>query len=31
MKKVLTFSSPPMPKDLLDKLVSAVIEEEGKE
>jgi hypothetical protein len=31
MKKVATFSSPPMPKDLLDKLIFAVIQEEGNE
>ena len=31
MKKVATFTSPPMPKDLLDKLISAVIQEEGNE
>ena len=31
MKKVASFSSPPMPKDLLDKLISAVIQEEGRE
>jgi hypothetical protein len=31
MKKVVTFTSPLMPKDLLEKLVSAVIHEEGNE
>ena len=31
MKKVVIFSSPPMPKDLLDKLIPAIIQEEGKE
>jgi hypothetical protein len=31
MKKVLSLSSPPIPKDLLDKLISAVIQEEGRE
>jgi hypothetical protein len=31
MKKVVTLSSPPMPKGLLDKLISAVIQEEGNE
>jgi hypothetical protein len=30
MKKVLTFTSPPIPKDLLDKLISAVIQEDGE-
>jgi hypothetical protein len=29
MKKVVTFSSPPLPKDQLDKLISALIQEEG--
>jgi hypothetical protein len=28
MKKVVTFSSPPLPKDQLDKLISALIQEE---
>jgi hypothetical protein len=31
MRKTVTFSFPPMPKDLLDKLISAVIQEEGRE
>jgi hypothetical protein len=31
MKKVLTFTSPPMPKDQLDKLISAVIQERSLE
>jgi hypothetical protein len=31
MKKVVSLSSPPIPKDLLDKLISAVIQEEGHE
>jgi hypothetical protein len=31
MNKVVTFTSPPMPKDLLDKLISAVIQKEGDE
>jgi hypothetical protein len=30
MKKVVTLSSPPKPKDQLDKLISAVIQEEGE-
>jgi hypothetical protein len=30
MKKVVTFSSPPMPKDQLDKLISTFIQEEGR-
>jgi hypothetical protein len=30
-QKVTSFSSPPVPKDLLDKLISAVIPEEGDE
>jgi hypothetical protein len=29
MKKVVTFSSPPLPKDQLDKLISVLIQEEG--
>jgi hypothetical protein len=29
-KKVITFTSPPMPKDLLDKLITTVIQEEGQ-
>jgi hypothetical protein len=29
IKKVVTFSSPPLPKDQLDKLISALIQEEG--
>jgi hypothetical protein len=29
MKKVVTVPSPPLPKDQLDKLISAVIQEEG--
>lgn len=29
MKKVVTFSSPPLPKVELDKLISALIQEEG--
>jgi hypothetical protein len=29
MKKVVTFSSPPLPKSQLDKLISALIQEEG--
>jgi hypothetical protein len=29
LKKVVTFSSPPLPKDQLDKLISALIQEEG--
>ena len=31
MKKVVTLFSPPIPKDQLDKLISAVIQEEGNE
>ena len=31
IRKVITFTSPPMPKELLDKLISAVIQEEGNE
>jgi hypothetical protein len=31
MRKVITLSSPPIPKDQLDKLISAVIQEEGSE
>jgi hypothetical protein len=30
MKKVVTFSSPPLPKDQLDKLISALIQEGSK-
>jgi hypothetical protein len=30
MKKVVTLSSPPLPKDQLDKLISAVIQEDGE-
>ena len=29
MKKVVTFSSPPLPKDQLDKLISALTQEKG--
>ena len=28
-KKVVTFSSPPLPRDQLDKLISALIQEKG--
>jgi hypothetical protein len=28
MKNIVTFSSPPLPKDQLDKLMSALIQEE---
>jgi hypothetical protein len=31
MKKVVSMSSPPMPKEVLDKLISAVIQEDGNE
>jgi hypothetical protein len=29
MKKVVTFSSPPLPKHQLNKLISALIQQEG--
>jgi hypothetical protein len=29
MKRAVTFSSPPLPKDQLDKLISALIQEKG--
>lgn len=31
MKKVLSLTSPPMPKAQLDKLISTVIQEKGNE
>jgi hypothetical protein len=31
MKKIVSLSLPPIPKDLLDKLISAVIQEEGEQ
>jgi hypothetical protein len=29
--EVVTFTSPPMPKDLLDRLIETVIQDEGNE